>query len=131
MADLETEMRLIEDALDALLTRMLEEREGKTTKQVENIARREMELISIAPLQREHVPSREQSAISLIVKYQVEGACRYGVVLLGRRLADLVGNDFKKMLEVSDRVAERDAQRDGRRKSILNSAWDGIGSWRA
>lgn len=131
MADLKTEILAIQNALDVLLTQMLEAREGRSAKQVQVIAKRELELISAADFHGKDVPTREQSAVNLIVKYPVEGACRYAVVLLGRRLAELVANDYATMLEVSDQVAERDPKREGRRKSILNSAWDGIGFWHA
>jgi hypothetical protein len=74
------------------------------------------------------VPTRRDCQISSVLNNPVRGACRNAIRLLGERLFELT-NDTKAMRIIDESVS--DGPHSGKRMSILNSAWDGIGDWHA
>lgn len=122
----EDRIETCEEALHALLTALFAHRSAKASVEP---------LRTISPASvRWHrdigeLPSREDSAIAALVVDPIDAACRQAVRRVGQRLHDLGG--FDAMSTAADRMAERDPVRAGRRASLLNHAWDGIGSWHA
>ncbi|AWB26202.1 hypothetical protein DA075_35630 (plasmid) [Methylobacterium currus] len=66
-----------------------------------------------------------QAAFDELVRDPIHYALRHGVKRLGRELHRLGGLDA--MSAAIDRVADMDPRHSGRRVSIMDSAWNGIG----
>ena len=74
------------------------------------------------------VGTRRQAQIDAVQRNPVRGACRNAIRLLGERLHEL-GLDADEMLVVA-KLASR-GRTFSKRLSIVDHAWDGIGTWLA
>lgn len=119
-----TDVQQVEAALDALLTAILAMREESVrpprgpvqagTLAVEYVHRLE----SWTPAQR---------AAERLLSRPVNIALRDAVRTLGVRLHEMGG--VKLMTDACYRVAEADPSTTGRRLSVVDAQWDGIGDW--
>lgn len=119
------DLRGIEEALDELLAVILDERDKRAGAETQGITASPYAWPD--PRDKSHWQNLKLQGL---VARPVESACREMVKTLGRHLYRLTGS-FDAMQEAAERVADRDPPRYGRRASILNSAWDGIGGWAA
>lgn len=113
-----TEVSLIEEALDTLLTAAIDAPPRKPEPQpIEPIRMADIETIMGRT-------EAERKTLDLIAN-PVGIACRIGIRWLGQRLFEIGGLDL--MHRVIDDVAARDLRNAGRRLSIMDHRWDGIG----
>jgi hypothetical protein len=119
--DQTSELDKIRRALDALLAAMvaidMTPRKGPPEP---------LRLVSFAELAAGPIPSRRDCQIAAVLREPVRAACRNAIRLLGERLLELLGNTGE-MAEIAESLS--DGPQYGRRASILDHAWDGIGDW--
>ena len=117
---LSTDTEGLEQALDALLTAMAED-EAKRSETT-------LGLVMVKPAHLSGpVPTRSEMELAQILREPVYFACRMAVRRLGERTFTITGST-DGMRDVADRVAGQMPAQFGRRLSVLNSAWDGVGS---
>lgn len=113
--------RELEDALDAVLTELIAYRLRPRFEPPEP-----MKLIHFSELLDQPIRSRRASSFLSVLRDPIEGAFLYTVRGIGEALFDLGGTrSMKRSLE---NVAARDPANEGRRLSICDSRWDGIGA---
>ena len=78
--------------------------------------------------------TRAEVGVAALLADPIGAALRQSVWRLGLHLFDAIGST-DGMHEVLDRIADLDPARSGERASIMNHAWDGVGSetdrWRS
>lgn len=111
----EREVEAIGRALDALLRTLI----------ANDLNRRSRPTGSKSPVRMDM--SNYPSAAERFSADPIGEACREAVRNFGERLFDVLGST-DAMRDVLNRVAEMDPARAGRRASILDHGWDGIGS---
>jgi hypothetical protein len=72
------------------------------------------------------IPPRGSVNLPLLIRDPIGTACRAEIRRIGVELFRLTGSTGA-MRKVAERVAERDPSKEGRRASIIDSAWNGIG----
>lgn len=122
-----TETARIEAALDALLTASIRDDRERPPSSVGGAIRADV-LINEA-IERLTTWTPAQREAHALLQRPVSEALRQAVRTLGERLHELGGEDL--MLEVCDRVSALDPANEGRRSSIMDHRWDGIGDWYA
>jgi hypothetical protein len=120
-ATADQEVAGIEDALDALLTVALDPaRPGRYSWRSDGP--RAFNFQSVAEILAK---TRAQSHAEQIIRDPVGETARMGVRALGERLHEIGGLEL--MQRVLDDVADRDKPNWGRRTSIMDNRWDGVG----
>ena len=119
----DTETQQIEDALDALLS-------AATAADRSRPLRPDRGMISARTLMDETVQrlstwTPAQARAHNLLRRPVSELTRQGVRTLGERLFEIGG--MALMHDVLERVSERDYPNAGRRTSIMDHRWDGIG----
>jgi hypothetical protein len=113
-----TEIERIEGALDTLLVALFQHREQRRrAAPYEPI--KALPMMSPAEL-------AALSPVETLLRNPIERALRNGIRELGERL--FVLGDIELMQETLARVAERDPARAGRRLSVVDHAWDNVGT---
>ena len=116
----EEECAVIEDALHHVLTAIL------AIKRPVPLSAAPM--VHIMPIGRpEHLPTRQQSFFKRLATDPAGAALRWTVRLIGERLHELGG--MRLMVDACQRLADRDEPNWGRRTSIIDAGWNGIGDW--
>jgi hypothetical protein len=111
----------LEDAIDAVLTELIAYRLRPRCGPPEP-----MKSIHFSKLLDKPIRSRRACSFLGVLRDPIEGAFLYTVRGIGEALFDLGGTrSMKKSLE---NVAARDPANEGRRLSICDSRWDGIGA---
>jgi hypothetical protein len=88
-----------------------------------------LRVVSASEFEFRPVPTRRDCQINSVLNQPVRAACRNAIRLLGERLFELTNDTDGQMLKVAERAS--DGPQFGRRMSIMNSAWDGVGHWHA
>ena len=112
----------IETALDGLLKAIFAEEERQRSERSGPLL---FEVLSIADLRSETLPTRAESAIMDLARDPVGEACRQGVRQCGEMLFKIGGADL--MHAAIERVAEMDERRYGSRLDIMDKHWNAIG----
>ncbi len=121
--ELTDEITRIEDALDALLTHLLAERERKRKANAGKPV--QFKAISFAELDAMPLLSYRGIRRERIIEDPLAGALELALREMGEVLFERGGT--KLMSDVLERVAERHPRFYGHRASILDHKWDGIG----
>lgn len=111
----------IEDALDALLTTIVE----ADVREAKDRSREPFRIESMREVLANLDKSRAAQAAESLIRSPVGYACRMGVRSLGERLYEIGGMDL--MTRVLDDVAEREPSKSGYRMGVMDARWDGIG----
>jgi hypothetical protein len=113
----------IENALDVLLTKLLEERERKRRAPG---PKPPLRAFSAAELAEMPILSDQEIMRERIIEDPVGGAFEYAIRELGEVLFER--GDVELMRELLERVASRHPKSYGQRATILDHKWDGIGN---
>jgi len=113
----------LEDALDALLIAILNERR----KRERDAAPMGSIPIMDAGADDGPIPTRMESAMLDIVENPVEGALTFALRQIGEHLFKVLGST-DAMLDLSERVCDRHPETANYRSSIIDHKWDGIGN---
>ena len=113
----------VERALDLTLAALLEHRARQERQhQAQDLSPARFVLLALRK-----PPTRAESALQALLRDPVAHALGTALSDLGRHLFSLTGS-VEGMRAVCDRVADLDPERASHRISILDAAWDGIGS---
>lgn len=110
----------LERALDALLTAMVNDEAQRPKPPMDGISAKVLDL-------KGPVPTRSEIEVTQLLREPVYAACRIAVRRLGEQ-AFIVTGGTDGMRDVAERVADRIPALYGRRLSIMDGAWDGVGS---
>ena len=110
----------LERALDALLTAMADDEAKWPEASLGPAIAKPLDLSSA-------VLSRSDMEVTQLVRHPVYFACRMAVRRLGQQAFTITGGT-DGMRDVAERVADRTPALYGRRLSIMDGAWDGVGS---
>ena len=110
----------LERALDALLTAMVNDEAQRPKPPMDGISAKVLDL-------KGPVPTRSEIEVTQLLREPVYAACRMAVRRLGEQAFTITGGT-DGMRDVAERVADRTPALYGRRLSIMDGAWDGVGS---
>lgn len=111
----EQKLHAIEDALDAVLT-AIHKHDAEQPK-------RPLKAVSFAEIVERDI----DSDVEELTEDPVGAALRQAVWRLGKKLYSILG-ETNAMSSVLERVASRDPANYGKRVSIMDNRWEGIGS---
>jgi hypothetical protein len=114
----------IVDALDRLLSAMIEHDKQRDKERSGTPAATPFQALT----KLEDLPTRAESEIKALLKTPVRSALKQAVRRLGE-VTFQVTSDLGQMQDIAEAAASRDDRHYGRRASIINSAWNGIGGW--
>ena len=115
----------LERALDVLLTAMLEE--DRKLAETAGASSFKAHVFTAADLQRAARLTRLEMDVTDLQRQPVRAACRQAVRRIGEHLFKILGST-DGMREVLERAADMVPEQYGHRASIVDHAWDGIGS---
>jgi hypothetical protein len=116
----------IEDALDQLLTHLLQEREKEGKRRLASGRPSALRAFSVAELVAMPIKSDEEIWRETIINNPICGALEFAIHEVGEALFQRGGTDL--MRDVLERVASCHPKSYGRRVSVLDCKWDGIGN---
>lgn len=120
-----TEVAKIEAALDRLVTAAIQNRREPSLDPSKDRLVGAAELM--AGFQDSLTWTKAQREADELLERPLSATIRRGIRTLGKRLNEIGG--WELMTDVCDRVSAADPREEGRRASIIDHRWDGIGSW--